>query len=52
MRLASEELPIANALGMAMPSVWISTRLPSRPRIRKPPRPKRAGLLVTEMPGS
>ncbi|MCY1243443.1 hypothetical protein D9M72_564590 [compost metagenome] len=52
LRLASEKLPMLKALGMAMPSVWISTRLPSSPRMRNPPRPNRAGLLVTEIPGS
>ena len=52
LRFAFEKLPIENASDTGMPSVWMRTRLPSRPRMRKPPRPKRPKLEVTVTPGS
>ncbi|MNS90639.1 hypothetical protein D3C72_1246970 [compost metagenome] len=52
LRLALENEPMLKLVGMAMPSVWMRTRLPSRPRMRMLPRPKRVALRLTDRPGS
>jgi hypothetical protein len=47
-----ENAPIEKLSAMRTSSMRMSTRLPSIPRMLKPAKPKRAGALLTETPGS